>query len=122
MILMLCFILSGALCYAHDGVRTEKGKDAGIPVEIIESTNISGLAKGNAIIPVLNGHFLTVTFSENMGQVLVEVSTAAGTSVESLSVYTPNGVQVYIPNAGNYIVTFTFSDGDVYAGEFTVTD
>ncbi len=41
---------------------------------------------------------------------------------ECLSVPTPNGLQVYIPNDGNYIVTFTLSNGDVYAGEFTVTD
>ena len=84
MILMLCLILSGALCYVNGETRTENGKDAGTPVEIIESTNLSGLARGNAIIPVLNGHFLTVTFSENMGQVLVEVATTAGAILHSL--------------------------------------
>ena len=123
MILMLCLFLSGALCYIHGEASTKNVKGDEVPIELIEiSSNTSGLAKGNAIIPVLNGHFLTVTFSENMGQVLVKVSTAAGAPVESISVYTPNGVQVYIPNAGNYIVTFTFSDGDEYYGEFTVTN
>jgi hypothetical protein len=52
----------------------------------------------------------------------VEVATVAGVSVQCLSVFTPNGLQVYIPNAGNYIVTFTLSNGDEYYGEFTVTD
>ena len=63
-----------------------------------------------------------MVFNENLGQVSVEVATASGALVQCLSVLTPNGLQVYIPNAGNYIVTFTLSNGDVYAGEFTVTD
>ena len=79
-------------------------------------------SKGNSIVPTINGHALSVVFNENIGQVSVEVATLAGASVECLSVLTPNGVQVYIPNAGNYVVTFTLSNGDVYYGEFTVTN
>ena len=45
-----------------------------------------------------------------------------GASVESLSVLTPNSLQINISNTGNYVVTFTLSNGDVYYGEFTVTD
>ena len=122
MILMLCFILSGALCYANGEARIEKEQGEGIPIEIIESGSCTGPSRGNSIIPTLNGHVLTVVFSENLGQVSVEVATISGASVQCLSVLTPNGLQVYIPNAGNYIVTFTLSNGDVYAGEFTVTD
>ncbi|MBQ0128511.1 MAG: hypothetical protein KBT57_01605 [bacterium] len=63
-----------------------------------------------------------MAFSENIGQISVEVATAAGASVQCLSVLTPNGLQFYIPNVGDYIVTFTLSNGDEYYGEFTVTD
>ena len=122
MILMLCFILSGALCYAHGEARMEKEQGEGIPIEIKESGIYTGPSRGNSIIPTLNGHVLTVVFSENLGQVSVEVATISGASVQCLSVLTPNGLQVYIPNAGNYIVTFTLSNGDVYYGEFTVMD
>ena len=122
MILMLCLILSGALCYAHDEARTVNEKGEGIPIEIKESGICTGPSRGNSIIPTLNGHVLNVVFNENLGQVSVEVATAAGATVECLSVLTPNGLQVYIPNAGTYIVTFTLSNGDVYAGEFTVID
>ena len=38
------------------------------------------------------------------------------------SVLTPNGMQFYILNVGNYIVTFTLPNGDEYYGEFTVTE
>jgi hypothetical protein len=34
----------------------------------------------------------------------------------------PNDLQIYIPNTGDYIVTFTLPNGDEYYGEFTVTD
>ena len=122
MILMLCFILSGALCYAHGEARIENEKGEGIPIEVIECVSLSGSDRGNSINPTLDGHVLTVAFNENLGQVSVEVATASGALVQCLSVLTPNGLQVYIPNAGNYIVTFTLSNGNVYAGEFTVTD
>ena len=121
LVLMLCFILSGALCYAHGEARTvEKGD--GITIDLIEASSCTGLNRGNSIIPTINGHVLTVVFNENLGQVSVEVVTSAGASLQCLSVLTPNGLQVYIPNAGTYIVTFTLSNGDVYAGEFAVTD
>lgn len=116
---MLCLVLSGALCYAN--TKIEKDEQP-VPIELKESTGVSSSDKSNAIIPFINGHVLVVAFSENLGQVSVEVATVAGASVQCLSVLTPNGLQVYIPNAGNYIVTITLSNGDVYAGEFTVTD
>ena len=123
MILMLCFILSGALCYAHGVARTSNEKDwVPIPIDITESTGASSSDKSSSIAPIIHGHVLSVTFTENLGQVSVEVATAAGASVQYTSVLTPNGLQIYIPNAGNYIVTFTLSNGDEYYGEFTVTD
>ena len=119
LILMLCLILSGVLTHAHGEPGT---KGDGVTIDVIESSSCTGINRWNSIIPTINGHVLTVVFNENMGRVSVEVATAAGASVQCLSVLTPNGLQVYIPNAGNYIVTFTLSNGDKYAGEFTVTD
>ena len=125
LILMLCLILSGALCYAHGIVGQEqekgKGKD-GIPIELIENSSHSNSEKGNCIIPTLDGHALTIVFSENLGQVHVEVTTASGTPIDCLSTQTPNGVNIYITLAGDYIVTFTLENGDESYGEFTVTD
>ena len=122
-ILMLCFILSGALCYVHGKTITSNEKDwVLIYIEATETIGANGIDRSSSILPTLNGRVLTVVFNENMGQVSVVVATTSGATVESLSVPTPNGVQVYIPNAGNYIVTFTLSNGDVYAGEFTVTN
>lgn len=121
--LMLCLILSGALCYASGAAGTGKGKGEGIPIGIKESMgSLSGSEKGETINATLEGHLLTVAFSENLGRVSVEIATISGASVQCLSVFTPNGLQFYIPYAGDYIVTFTLSNGDEYYGEFTVTD
>lgn len=123
MVLMLYFALSGALCYAHGevGTENENGKD-GTPIEVIKIVVHGSSDKSGSISPNINGHVLAVAFNENLGQVSVEVTTVAGTPVQFLSTPTPNGVQVYILNAGDYIITFKLSNGDEYYGEFTVSD
>ena len=121
LVLMLCLVLSGALCYASGVARTENMKGEGA-ILIKQKAHHGGTDKSGSIVPSINGNALIVVFCENLGQVAVEVSTASGAQVDCLSVLTPNGLQVYIPNAGNYIVTFTLSNGDEYYGEFTVTD
>lgn len=122
-VLMLCLVLSGALCYASGVARTENGKgEDGIPIELIERATYGGSEKGSSIQASINDHCLMVTFTENLGQVTIEVATATGATVDCLSVQTPNGYLYFITDTGDYIVTFTFPDGDVYYGEFTVTD
>ena len=121
LVLMLCLALSGALCYAHGMVRTEVKGDETPSIAIIRA-NCGGIDKSGSIVPSIYDHVLSVMFTENLGQVAVEVFTALGVQENCLSVLTPNGLQVYIPNAGNYIVTFTLSNGDEYYGEFTITD
>lgn len=120
LILMLCFVLSGAFCYASAVARTETKEEGAILIK--QKAHHGGVDKSGSIAPSINGNVLTVVFTENLGQVSVEVATADGASVQYTSVLTPNGLQIYIPNAGNYIVTFTLSNGDEYYGEFTVTD
>ena len=97
-------------------------KNDEIPIEVIKKTCHSSSEKGNSIMLTLNGHVLTIVFTENLGQVAVEVTTISGAPVDGTSTITPNGIQIYIPLAGDYIVNFTLPNGDEYYGEFTVTD
>jgi hypothetical protein len=121
--LMLCLILSGAFCYASGMAGTENGKESdGVPIDLKESTGLSGLDKSNSIIATLNDNVLIVVFTENLGEVSVEITTSTGGYVQANSCITPNGLMFYIPFAGDYIVTFTLPNGDEYYGEFTVTD
>ena len=123
MVLMLSLILSGAFCYAHGVARqeNEKGKD-GTPIEVIKIIIHGSSDKSGAINPIINGQVLTVVFTEDLGQVVVELTTSTGSPVDGTLTITPNGIMFYIPLAGNYIVNFTLSNGDEYYGEFTVTD
>ena len=95
--------------------------DGHSPIHVKEG-HVQGIPKGSTIQAVINGHMLIVMFSENLGQVSIEVATATGTPVECLSTQTPTGVNLYVPHAGDYIITFTLPNGDEYYGEFTVTD
>lgn len=118
---MLFMVLSGALCYASGAAKTELKGDETPSITILK-TKCGGTDKSGSISASINGHYLTVIFTENLGQVDVEITTSTGGYVQADSCITPNGIQFYIPNAGDYIVTFTLSNGDEYYGEFTVTD
>ena len=89
---------------------------------IIKEALVQGIPKTNSILATIDGHFLSVTFTENLGQVSIDISTATGLSVDFISSPTPNGVMFYIPNTGSYVITFTLPNGDQYYGEFEVTD
>lgn len=88
----------------------------------VKEAHVQGSPKGSTIQAYIDGHTLTVVFTENIGQVTIEVTTTTGATVDYLSMLTPNGYLYYITNTGDYIVTFTLPNGDEYYGEFTVTD
>ena len=122
LILMFCFILSGTFCYANGMVGMKKEKDNVIPIIVKEKASYGGLDKSDAITTTIDGHLLMVAFLENLGQVTVEITTSTDSPVDIISMATPNGYQYYIPNTGDYIITFTLENEDEYYGEFTVTD
>lgn len=115
--LLLGLLLPAVWCGA-----SEIGLKDGFSNINIKENNVQGVPRGSSIQASIIGHTLMVVFTENLGQVDIEVATASGTSVQFTSTQTPNGVQCYIPNIGDYIVTFTLPNGDEYYGEFTVTD
>ena len=118
-ILLLGLLLTTAWCGAN---MTLSFSIDGLGHIVIKENVLQGTPKGSSIQASIDGHVLTVAFTENLGQVEVEVATASGVSVQYTSTPTPNGLQIYIPNAGNYVITFTLPNGDEYYGEFTVTD
>ena len=124
LVLMLCLVFSSAFCYAHGEARKEQNEkeNVGTPIIAILKSHHGGIDKSGSIVPTLDGHVLTVVFTENLGQVAIEITTASGVTVENLWVHTPNGLQTYLSQTGDYIITITLPNGDEYYGEFTVTD
>lgn len=89
---------------------------------VIKEAQVQGIPKGSSIQATIEGHTLSVAFLENLGQVYIEVEAVGAGEAQYQSTPTPNGVDFYITYTGSYIVTFTLPNGDVYYGEFEVTD
>lgn len=115
---LLGLLLPAVWCGANDTYSM----DGYSSIIIIKVGDVQSAPKGSSIQATINGRYLTVLFTENLGQVAVEITSANGGYVQTESCLTPNGLQFYISNTGDYIVTFTLPNGDEYYGEFTVTD
>ena len=89
---------------------------------VIKEVQVQSMPKGSSIQATIDGHILSVVFLENLGQVNIEVEAVGAGEAQFQSTPTPNGVNFYITYTGSYIVTFTLPNGDVYYGEFEVTD
>ena len=96
---------------------------------IINNDGISILAADSygddrsfSIVASIDGHTLTVAFTEYLGDVTIEVTDVTGSPVDLTLVGTPIGYECYIPLTGHYTVYFKLANGDEYSGEFDVTD
>ena len=116
------FLLLGLLIPAAWCVSAPNGLTDGQDHIIIKESHVQNVPRDYAIQATINGHYLTVVFTENLGNVTVEVSKVSGGETQVESTPTPNGVNFYIYDTGSYIVTFYLSNGDEYYGEFEVTD
>lgn len=72
--IMLFSTLSGALCFAYGETRMDIKEGKGIPIIIVASASTSEPSRGSSILPILDGHALTIVFTENLGLVSVEQS------------------------------------------------
>ena len=88
----------------------------------IKASSVQGVPRTNSILAYIDGHSLTVTFTENLGTVQVDVTTAMGDRVDYTPIWTPDSFTTYLASTGSYVVTITLPNGDEYYGEFDVTD
>lgn len=91
-----------------------------VPITIIAGAQHSGDDKSSSISASINGHSLYVSFTQNIGNVTVEITNVFGVVLDIESTDTPSGYMYYIPLAGHYTVTFTLENGDEYYGNFEV--
>ena len=117
--ILLALLLNVVIGLASNTSRYQTDK---VPITVIAGTQHSGENKSSAISASINCHNLTIVFTENLGQVAIDVSLVEGGEIETTTTYTPSGVIIYIPVNGRYIVTFVLPNGDEYYGEFEVTE
>ena len=118
-IVMLLGLLLPTIGYQAKGINLTEG---GNPIAIDESY-VQSAPKGSTIQASIDGHYLTVTFTQDIGTLTMELDKVSGPMVFSYpSVLTPDSYQFYLPLTGEYIITFTLANGDEYYGEFTVTN
>lgn len=118
-ILALCLTIGASLCFAN---HVDYKKADGAPITIIKANAYGGADRSSAISAEINGHSLSVSFTENIGEVDIEIENLEGIIIEYNYMETPSGYLYYIPLAGRYIISFTLSNGDKYSGEFEVID
>ena len=92
------------------------------PIQIKEA-HVTSTPRGTSIQASLDGHWLTVTFTQDIGTLTMGLEKVAGGVIFNYSwVVTPDCYQFYLQQTGDYIITFTLANGDEYYGEFTITD
>ena len=116
--LLLGLLMPAVWCGAHGTISMD-----GYSQIIIKENNLHGIPKGNTIQASLDGHWLSVTFTQNIGTLTMELEKVSGPVIFNYpTVPTPDSYQFYLNQTGDYIITFTLSNGDEYYGEFTITD
>lgn len=120
--LIFMFVLLSTTTFSYANWTNPQDNGDGTPIYIKQSVGNNSNDRGQSINTFINGHSLTVAFSQNLGEVSIDISTASGATIFCLSVQTPTGYQYYIPTTGSYVITFTLPNGDEYYGEFEVTD
>ena len=116
-VIALCAILLATRVIASGSYLSDGNNQVAI-----KASSVQGVPRTNSILAYINGHSLTVTFTENLGTVQVEVTTAMGDRVDYTPIWTPDSFTTYIASTGSYVVTITLPNGDEYYGEFEVTD
>ena len=114
---MLSFLIVSSHAANISIIQTEN-----VPVVMTAETQHSGADKSSSIIASINGHYLTVAFTESLGEVSIEVQNGDGVPVDLSIMDTPTGFMTYIPLAGRYTLIIKLEDGDEYFGEFEVED
>lgn len=120
--LIFMFVLLSTTTFSYANWTNPQDNGDGTPIYIKQSVGNNSNDRSQSINTLINGHSLTVAFSQNLGEVSIDISTASGATIFCLSVQTPTGYQYYIPTTGSYVITFTLPNGDEYYGEFEVTD
>ena len=94
------------------------------PVRIMSIiSNDSNNKSSEPISATIDGHALTIYINENVGIAHIVVTNSNGVYIDSDNLFhTPDMATLLIEDEGFYTVTITLNNGDVYYGDFMVTE
>ena len=121
--LVLCSLSFSIFMAVAHTQQTYNDLNDGVPIIVTRDIVYTELDRSSTIQASIDGHYLTVIFTQDIGTLAMELDKVSGPMIFSYpSVQTPDGYQFYLPLTGDYIITFTLANGDEYYGEFTVTN
>ncbi len=93
------------------------------PIDIRAVANIEQPKSDIPVSATIDGHALTIYINENVGIAHIMVTNRNGVYTDSDNLFhTPDMATLLIEDEGFYTVTITLNNGDVYYGDFTVTE
>ena len=100
---------------------------AGTPIRIVKNNPTYDIdIKGDIedeISATIDGHALTIYINENVGIAHIVVTNRSGIYIDRDNIlHTPDMATLLIEDEGFYTVTITLNNGDVYYGDFMVTE
>ena len=116
-VLLLVLLIPAVWCGARGTILVD-----GYSQINVHEGNVHGAPRGNTIQASINGHYLTVTYTQDIGTVTMELDKVNGPNIFGFQTVTPESFGFYLNQTGDYIITFTLPNGDEYYGEFTVTN
>lgn len=117
LLILLSLLVAGGRAFSVPSLLTDN-----VPIMVKLGAQHGGNDKSSSIIASINGHYLSVTFTENLGQVSIRIFNENGAPIDLITTPTPNGQIIYVTLVGSYTILFTLPNGDEYWGEFDVTD
>ena len=107
--------------FSHSYGKITNSND-GDTIALIKQSGHSSPDRSDSIYASIDGHDLRVIFYENLGAVEIKIMDASNCVIDCLVTQTPTGYLYYIFATGHYTIDFILPDGDIYSGEFDVTD
>ena len=93
------------------------------PIDIRGAYDMGQPRSDNPISASIDGHALTIYINENVGIAHIVVTNRNGVYIDRDNIlHTPDMATLLIEDEGFYTVTITLNDGDVYYGDFMVTE
>lgn len=93
------------------------------PILLLGETTTQTESKDIPISASIDGHALNIYINENVGIAHIVVTDRNGVYIDRDNIpHTPDAVTILIDDDGFYTVTITLNNGDVYYGDFMVTE